>query len=135
MIRITPEYLVSVVHTLWKNEYYHAYTRSGTPEWSNTPEGKMLKSQVYDLLLKAQTADDMNRIIGNESWTSCFCEECLERKTYGVQFGNGDVSAFLCDDCLNKAHELLKPSTQCEYGDCAEHYGDRAAWRDHCRGT
>jgi len=81
--------------------------------WRTTSFGPTKK--VYDQLVAAGeniTPEEVDAIIGNESWTQNVCTECDRDVEITVHFGEEPdydaVWADLCPDCLRKALALLE---------------------------
>lgn len=65
------------------------------------------------LALGAQPAiEDVNRVIGNNSWTQLICDECKNDVAAVVQLGAEpdyeSATACVCGACLLKARRLLR---------------------------
>jgi hypothetical protein len=54
--------------------------------------------------------EDIERIIGNDSWTKTFCGECCGYSSTAVMFGEGYDSFALCETCLVLAITALNNS-------------------------
>lgn len=70
------------------------------------------KRVIYEELLaldpETATAEDVNRIIGNDTWTSPVCEECGSITDAVVVVEGEDANVSLCFPCVEKAHTLMK---------------------------
>lgn len=68
--------------------------------------------EVYDKLLalgKNPNPDDVDAAIGNKSWTSIFCAECLNYCEEAVLFAcESECECVICKDCLQSAVKLVK---------------------------
>lgn len=68
--------------------------------------------EVYDKLEvldpETATAEEVNRIIGNDTWTSLVCEECGSITDAVVVVEGEDANVSLCFPCVEKAHTLMK---------------------------
>lgn len=54
------------------------------------------------------SAEDINKIIGNDNWTSYGCSICHAQKvTRGIQITLDDNGLIICPDCVDKMKELL----------------------------
>jgi hypothetical protein len=58
------------------------------------------------------TADDVDGIIGNNSWTTDMCDECRTRSRVVAAFGKCDNSVRLCPACVRSAFAALLVSTK-----------------------
>lgn len=101
---------VSGVPAAWKEQY----CKNG--EWANYGSRANDKEEIYKALIACNplTAEDANRIIGNNSWTSDGCDECGKDDCENLlQLGEEpdweSRTVNICSDCLNKAIELFKP--------------------------
>lgn len=56
--------------------------------------------------------DDVDKIIGNTSWTACHCDECRDSVEYVVMVGQepdyDSATAHLCRDCIEKAWRIVE---------------------------
>jgi superfamily II helicase len=90
----------------WKE----TYCRSGV--WSKIAFGD--SHDIYNKLVKCTlekpTVAKINKIIGNNSWTTKYCCECNKNELVGIIFDTGDDyygNHFICSDCLKEAvHEI-----------------------------
>ena len=57
------------------------------------------------------TADEVDAIIGNVTWTTQTCCLCDKPKRNVVVFGQRDRSATLCVECVPKLHDFIKANT------------------------
>lgn len=88
---------------------------AGAPtRWAEQYRGYGDKSGKTAALLALQpgfTAEQVNDIIGNDTWTECRCDECREDAPVLVQVGDEpDYEARwvdLCPDCISKALAAL----------------------------
>lgn len=84
------------------------------------PEGHFLfsekKKKIYQELCALgdnPNPDDVDRVIGNNSWTKTACDECGEYKDNLIRFGEesdpdeGSNTAWICEDCLKRACKLM----------------------------
>ena len=63
---------------------------------------------IKKLDLNTCSAKDVDDIIGNQSWSKPFCDECNSYKESVISFDCGDGESRICADCLEKATLLLK---------------------------
>ncbi len=90
---------------------------------SNYPPGKPWVDADKDIIgktlaaldLSTVTAEQVNAIIGNGSWTSIRCNECGECVAAAVQVGEPpdyeSATASVCESCLRKAVALFDGGT------------------------
>lgn len=86
------------------------------------------REEMYHQLLGANTPDEWDAIIGNQSWTHIWCDECKDYRDSGVTFSEGHDSVTICDDCLLEALKLagrLQEAVLCEHGFGIGFCGDR----------
>lgn len=78
--------------------------------------GGKTKQEIADALDKLDgdtaTAEDVNAIIGNDSWTDLKCDECKEYVTATIEVGDEpdyeSHTAELCLNCAEKAAALIR---------------------------
>lgn len=101
----------------WRKQYQHG--RVWRDIWEHG--GWVSAATTYDALAALgpdPAPDDVDRVIGNRSWTSCGCDECGgEYLPFVVRFGKPDpnydeTSLDVCPDCLCAAVRALA----CEAG-------------------
>ena len=68
-------------------------------------KGAATRHALSQLDLEIATPEDIAKIIGNCTWTTLTCDECVERVLEVVEIGDTD-SILLCKPCLKKALEL-----------------------------
>ena len=81
--------------------------------WNEHYEGKYhiyahAKSTHENLLALGDnpTAEEINRVIGNKSWTTLTCSGCLDDGTVMVAIGEFSDNHY-CNRCLSEAMEIL----------------------------
>lgn len=89
-----------------------ASTEGVIERWmSQYPEGRWPDKDKITKALVALPATasvaDMDKIIGNRSWTSCYCASCGDYKDIAVEFDNGDHGCIVCEQCLDAAKSAL----------------------------
>lgn len=95
---------VAAVAERWKEQYYHPlrkgwYSEDRLAVWSNLLT-----------LPSGATAEMVDNMIGNDSWTIITCAEC-ERKVNAVIIFNADDdyhSMWICRECLAEALTRLE---------------------------
>ncbi len=86
---ITTRKLIQGVAQHWRNQY---------------PDSKMdIYEKLAALDAETATANDVNQIIGNGSWTRITCEECKNEVSEVVHFGEDYDTFCVCKECLTKA--------------------------------
>jgi hypothetical protein len=77
-------------------------------DFENTDKGRIYTELVN--LGKNPNPDDVDRIIGNSSWTNCRCSECNKYVEEVIQVGEEpdyeSHTAYLCLECIEKAYNL-----------------------------
>ena len=96
---LTKQHLVNVVDGRWKKQYY----RDGS--WSYYGEDKIEKYEELVNLGSNKTPEDVDKIIGNSSWTRLICNHCNKDVDAVVIFGTSEDSLYICEDCVNIAVE------------------------------
>lgn len=75
------------------------------------------KTKQLDALGPSPDPDDVDRIIGNTSWTNIPCVNCHRNVYVAVQMRPDDPELgpiFMCKDCVNEAREALISISQNE---------------------
>lgn len=102
---LTERQLILSVIERWKDQY---------PAGKCTVWQQEVLTALEQLDLTAATAEDIEAIIGNFSWTSIRCDECGSQVKAAVQLGedldHDSATAVVCFPCLKKALEL-EPNT------------------------
>lgn len=104
---ITQEQLCYNVAERWKNQYFDA-------KWASVISGN--SKIIYDQLVALgdhPKPKDIDRIIGNDSWTTVpTCDKCGKKSKTIIEFcENADYDAphaYICKKCLNKALMLME---------------------------
>ena len=78
----------------WENQYPVGSTKDKTD----------ITAELRKLDFKTATAEQIDKIIGNGSWTHLFCSECSDYGDEGVEFGGSSI----CYTCLVSAVAVLK---------------------------
>lgn len=104
---ITPQSLAATAADRWKANYF----RGG--EWGEVCLGD--SREIYEALAalgESPDPDDVDRIIGNHSWTRRNCNECgsYERQPVvevGQEPDYESSTAWLCFECLTRAFAII----------------------------
>jgi hypothetical protein len=100
MILVTRQFLVSKVVSRWRDNYYRPMG------WYDDN-----KREIYEQLiaLESPTAEDVNHVIGNGSWTSLVCDSCKQQvdEVVSIDVTGGEYATYICEACLNKAQGLF----------------------------
>lgn len=105
---VTEKQLVLEVVKAWERQY----PGHGSGQWSQE-----VSAALKQLDLTTATAEDIEAIIGNSSWTAIRCNECNCRVKAAVQLGEDpdydSATAVVCFDCLRKALALEPENWLC----------------------
>ena len=92
---ITKESLARDAAYRWKMQY---------------PEGAThvtkAQARIGEMLELVTGPDEVNRLIGNDSWTRITCEECDKDVNAAAVYGN-HYPVYVCLDCLKKSCEEI----------------------------
>lgn len=102
---LTKQHLVNTVDDRWKKQYYKNYS------WDRYGEDKFKKYEELVNLGSNKNPEDVDKIIGNSSWTRLICNNCNKDVDAVFIFGANEDSLYVCDDCVSIAVEkfnLLK---------------------------
>lgn len=95
---------IQYVAEKWRRAY-------GKGAYANDPQKQGIQQGLDALDLEAATADEVDAIIGNASWTRNICNECNRRVDTVVQVGEPDDyesrTAYLCYECVKNAVALM----------------------------
>lgn len=97
----TPETCAAEAASRWHEQYKN---------WKHDAE-KMQVGKALDALGPKPAAADVNRVIGNDSWTRVRCDACRKNVALVVSFSTDEGGASLCRRCLRdmvivvKAHQ------------------------------
>lgn len=102
---ITQRQLIQAVAKRWRQEH--------EPFNDRDPMDKRgIADKLYVLDGNTATAEEVNSIIGNDSWTTLTCDECKKDTTIIVQVGEDSdydaISARLCPECVEKAAAMIR---------------------------
>lgn len=96
MIKITLQEVIDSVPARWKQQY----ANRGTAKQYEITE--LLKQLTPPL-----KAEELNKIIGNSSWTVIRCNECKKDVDTVIELGD-EPSVYVCVKCLKAALKLGK---------------------------
>lgn len=100
---ITKRQLANMAKERWKKQYCNQDV------WYYG-ETKKLIYEKLEVLGDTPSPEDVNKAIGNGSWTRITCSDCDESVDSAVVLGNVDYDSeyvYACKDCLTKALELF----------------------------
>lgn len=94
---LTKQHLVNTVDDRWKKQYYKNYS------WDRYGEDKFKKYEQLVSLGKIKNPENVDKIIGNSSWTRLICNHC-NKYVYAVCIiGAYEISFYVCEDCVKVA--------------------------------
>ncbi|MEG0407421.1 MAG: hypothetical protein RR623_00985 [Bacilli bacterium] len=102
---LTRQHLVNTVHDRWKNQYYI------NSSWDYYGEDKVEKYEQLVSLGKVKNPEDVDKIIGNSSWTRLICNNCNKDVNAVFIFGTVEESCYVCEDCVSIAVEQFNELT------------------------
>lgn len=92
------------VATCWREAYFYK------DRWSFGAD----KEPIYKKLVAlgtSPTADEVDKVIGNPSWTSQYCTNCNQNSEDVILIGRVDYdteSAYICKPCCETALKMFK---------------------------
>lgn len=100
---LTQRALIVEVADRWKRQYQRG------DEWKfyrlESAEETYLALAALDPA--TATAEQVEAIIGNPSWSSYFCSECHQYAPEVIEFDNHEVGCEVCPACVRKAAALI----------------------------
>ena len=96
---LTKQHLANIVDDRWKKQYYKNYS------WDRYGEDKFKKYEQLVNLGNNKNPEDVDKIIGNSSWTRLICNHCNKDVDAVFVFGICHNSLHICEDCVNIAVE------------------------------
>lgn len=101
---ITERDIIRSVADRWADTYETGY-------YANDPEKQGILKSLRMLSTTTCSVDDVNKIIGNKSWTRMRCNECTQFTNWVIQLGEEpdyeSATASLCRPCFDKAVQLV----------------------------
>ena len=98
---LTVQELANTAKDRWKRQYsYNGY-------WEHAND----KKTVYENLValgENPTPEQINEVIGNNSWTRLECSECNKEVDTVVILSCYDSDFYICKKCLNKCSRLVR---------------------------
>ena len=109
---ITERELIRTVAAKWAKQY-----RPGS--WSYNNEKAEITRRLFALNPEMASREDVDKIIGNNSWTTIRCNECNAYVSLGIQVGEEpDIESqtvILCSACVLTVYTLLQERPACTY--------------------
>ena len=95
---LTKQHLVNIVDERWKKQYYK------NSSWDRYGEDKVEKYEQLVNLGDNKNPEDVDKIIGNPSWTRLNCNNCNKDVDVVFIFGTSEeYSCYVCEDCVKIA--------------------------------
>ena len=94
---LTKQHLVNIVDERWKKQYYL------NSSWDYYGDDKVEKYEDLVNLGKNKNLEDVDKIIGNSSWTRLICNHCNKDVDAVFIFGKSEYSCYVCEDCVKVA--------------------------------
>lgn len=94
---LTKQHLVNTVDERWKNQYYI------NSSWDHYGDDKIEKYVQLVSLGKNKNPEDVDKIIGNSSWTRLICHNCNKDVDAVFMFSTDETSCHVCEDCVKIA--------------------------------
>ena len=102
---LTKQHLVNTVDDRWKKQYYLNFS------WDYYGDDKVEKYEELVNLGKNKNPEDVDKIIGNSSWTILICNHCNKDVDAVFIFGTNEESLYVCEYCVSIAVEQLNKLT------------------------
>lgn len=96
---LTKQHLLNTVDDRWKKQYYL------NSSWDYYGEDKAEKYEELVNLGKNKNPEDVDKIIGNSSWTRLICHNCNKDVDAVFTFDTDEESLYVCEACVNIAFE------------------------------
>ena len=94
---LTKQHLVNTVDERWKKQYYRGAS------WDYYGEDKIEKYEKLVNLGNNKNSEDVDKIIGNSSWTRLICNHCNKYVDAVFIFRASEESCYVCDGCVSVA--------------------------------
>ena len=94
---LTKQHLANTVDDRWKKQYHKNYS------WDRYGEDKFKKYEQLVSLGKIKNQEDVDKIIGNSSWTRLICNNCDKDVDAVFIFGTNEIPLYVCEDCVKVA--------------------------------
>ena len=104
MLLRTLEDEIKDVPRRWHNAYNYG-------EWLNDQDKQDKAEKLFALSSEELTKENIDKIIGNDSWTKLHCDECNEyvKKYIILSVDGGDCIYRICPECIKEAYEAFYP--------------------------
>lgn len=99
---LTKQHLVNTVDERWKKQYY----RGGSWQYCTDEKYEQLAN-----LGKNKNPEDVDKIIGNSSWTRLICNNCNKDVDAVFVFGIVEESCYVCENCVSIAVQQFNELT------------------------
>ena len=98
---LTVQELANTAKDRWKRQYFH----SGV--WKHGVDKNTVYKNLVDLG-ENPTPEQINEVIGNNSWTRLECSVCNKEVDTVVILSCYDSDFYICKKCLNKCSRLVR---------------------------
>lgn len=103
---LTKQHLVNIVDERWKKQYYI------DSSWDRYGYDKVKKYEQLVNLGKNKNPEDVDKIIGNSSWTRLIYNNCNKDVNAVFIFGaDNESSCYVCEDCVKIATQQFNELT------------------------
>ena len=102
---LTKQHLVNTVDERWENQYCR------DDSWSYYGDDKVEKYEDLVNLGKIKNTEDVDKIIGNSSWTRLICNHCNKDVDAVCIIGADEISFYVCEDCVKVATKQFNELT------------------------
>ena len=94
------------VASRWRQQYHRE-----EDGWKDLTAGRFDPKDIYErlrLLGVDPELKDIEEVIGNDSWTTLFCDGCSESVIKGIELSSSDRDFLLCQACIASAYKIAK---------------------------
>ena len=121
---------INDVADAWKAQFY-GYEFSG--QWFPLADGRPTET-IWELLKSAKTAEQIEAIVGNKTWTTMKCEECGVEIKEAIRLGEGSAygsnAILICMNCFEKAEGVIREWEDGTHKEFFKHLVERTAQVD-----
>lgn len=97
----TPKDSIATIAERWRRQYYHA----ASDTWYNGGVNKLSREDIYIKLQTVTTIEEIDELIGNDTWTTRMCAECREPVRTWIVLGERYNSEYAqCLPCTEQAY-------------------------------
>lgn len=108
---LTEEYLVNSFKEYYLSVYKYIFVNIQQQMQVRNLTAEEIK--VYNRYLTVKntnfnTAEEINKFIGNNTWTTSCCSICHSRVSTVIMYDTEEFNQYLCKDCLTKALAIIE---------------------------